>query len=207
MDQLLTIGALAQRCRLSHSALRFYDQCGPLQPVAIDPATGHPYYQETQVGVAKLVRQLRKAEVPVEDVRAFLAAGTDERRRLLESYRASLRARLVSAQTVLDELESSMTTTEDALHRQMPRVGRGRQPGSRPSAVRRGYERGTPGAGRRLGRGQRRLPATGGVRQLPDGGQGHRPWPSPKMATSAPSSGRRTSSRSKTGYPSAASAN
>ena len=114
MDQLLTIGELAQRCRLSRSALRFYDQCGLLQPVAIDPATGYRYYQETQVGVAKLVRQLRKAEVPVEDVRAFLAAGTDERRRLLEFYRASLRARLVSAQTVLDELEISMTTNEDA---------------------------------------------------------------------------------------------
>ncbi len=75
MDQLLTIGELAQRCRLSRSAPRFYDQCGLLQPVAIDPATGYRYYQETQVGAANLVRQLRKAEVPVEDVRAFLAAG------------------------------------------------------------------------------------------------------------------------------------
>jgi DNA-binding transcriptional MerR regulator len=114
MDQLLTIGALADRCRLSRSALRFYDQCGLLRPVAVDEATGYRYYQEAQVGVANLVRQLRRAEVPVDDVRAFLASGTDERRRLLGSYRASLQARFVSAQTVLDELERSMTIDESA---------------------------------------------------------------------------------------------
>ena len=78
MDQLLTIGALAERCRLSRSALRFYDQCGLLQPVAVDEATGYRYYQEAQVEVANLVRQLRRAEVPVEDVRAFLV-GRDRR--------------------------------------------------------------------------------------------------------------------------------
>jgi DNA-binding transcriptional MerR regulator len=114
MDQLLTIGALAERCRLSRSALRFYDQCGLLRPVAVDDATGYRYYEEAQVELAGLVRRLRKADVPVEDVRAFLAAGTDERRRLLESYRTRLEARVVSARTVLDELEKAMTTNEGA---------------------------------------------------------------------------------------------
>jgi DNA-binding transcriptional MerR regulator len=76
MDQLLT---LAERCGLSRSALRFYDQCGLLRPVAVDGATGYRYYDEAQAAEAELVRRLRAAEVPVEDVRAFLAAGPDER--------------------------------------------------------------------------------------------------------------------------------
>jgi DNA-binding transcriptional MerR regulator len=84
MDSLLTIGALAERCRLSRSALRFYDQCGLLRPIAVDDATGYRYYGEDQVDVANIVRQLRRAEVPVEGVRAFLAAGTDL---LLPRYR------------------------------------------------------------------------------------------------------------------------
>jgi DNA polymerase III subunit beta len=114
VGQLLTIGALAERCRLSRSALRFYDQCGLLRPVAVDEATGYRYYNEGQVEDANLVRQLRTAEVPVEDVGAFLSAGTDERRRLLASHRASLEARLVSARAVLDELERSLTTNKSA---------------------------------------------------------------------------------------------
>ena len=98
MDQLLTIGALAERCGLSRSALRFYDQCGLLRPVVVDGATGYRYYDQGQAGEAELVRRLRAAEVPVEDVRAFLAADPDERPKLLGSYRAALEARLVSAQ-------------------------------------------------------------------------------------------------------------
>ena len=112
MDQLLTIGALAERCGLSRSALRFYDQTGLLRPVAVDETTGYRYYEEAQAGVADLVRRLRGAEVPVEGVRAFLAAGTDERLKLLESHRAGLEARLASAQTMLDELERSMTDNQ-----------------------------------------------------------------------------------------------
>ena len=114
MGQLLTIGALAERCGLSRSALRFYDQCGLLRPVVVDETTGYRYYEEAQAEVADLVRRLRGAEVRVEDVRAFLAAGTYERRKLLESHRAALEARLVSAQTMLDELERSMTDNESA---------------------------------------------------------------------------------------------
>jgi DNA-binding transcriptional MerR regulator len=114
MDQLLTIGALADRCGLSRSALRFYDQCGLLKPVVVDETTGYRYYEEAQAEVAHLVRRLRGAEVPVTDVRAFLAAGIDERRTFLESHRVALEARLVSAQAMLDELEKSMMDNEYA---------------------------------------------------------------------------------------------
>jgi hypothetical protein len=42
MDQLLTIGALAERCGLSRSALRFYDQCGLVRPVVVDETARVP---------------------------------------------------------------------------------------------------------------------------------------------------------------------
>ncbi len=39
-DELLLIGAFGRLVGLTPSALRFYDDCGLLQPASVDPATG-----------------------------------------------------------------------------------------------------------------------------------------------------------------------
>ena len=41
---LLSIGAFAQRTRLSHKALRLYAELGLLPPARIDPETGYRFY-------------------------------------------------------------------------------------------------------------------------------------------------------------------
>lgn len=49
MEQLLTIGEFADRCGLSRSGLRFYDQNDLLRPQLVDDETGYRYYAIAQL--------------------------------------------------------------------------------------------------------------------------------------------------------------
>lgn len=81
----MTIEAFGRRCGLSPSALRFYDQCGLLQPAAVDDSTGYRYYSAEQVPQAELVRLLQ-AEMPVAAVSRFLAADPGELPRAVHGH-------------------------------------------------------------------------------------------------------------------------
>ncbi|MHB1498560.1 MAG: DNA polymerase III subunit beta family protein [Acidimicrobiales bacterium] len=104
MDHLLTIGAFAQRCGLSRSALRFYDECGLLVPAAVDDSTGYRYYAVAQVRDAVLVKRLRAAEMPVGDVRRFLVAEGAERKEMLAEHANRLEKRAGVLRRAVDEL-------------------------------------------------------------------------------------------------------
>lgn len=108
MEQLLTIGEFAARCGLSRSALRFYDQNDLLRPRLVDDETGYRYYAVEQLEGAALVRRLRTAEVPVGQLRHYLAAPADRRRRLLEAHLASVRERASAIETAVDELRREL---------------------------------------------------------------------------------------------------
>jgi DNA-binding transcriptional MerR regulator len=47
---LMTIGAFAERTRLSAKALRLYDRLGLVPPARTDPASGYRFYSEDQGG-------------------------------------------------------------------------------------------------------------------------------------------------------------
>jgi DNA-binding transcriptional MerR regulator len=111
VEQLLTIGEFAERCGLSRSALRFYDQNDLLRPQLVDEQTGYRYYAIGQIEQAGLVRRLRAAEMPVGVVRRYLAAATVERRAVLSSHFASFRERATAVETVVDGLRRDL---EDA---------------------------------------------------------------------------------------------
>lgn len=104
VDDLLTIGVLAQRCGLSRSALRFYDECGLLPPAAVDGSTGYRYYASSQVGDAILVKRLRAAEMPVSELRQFLAAGEGERREMLQAHADRLEERAGALRRAIGEV-------------------------------------------------------------------------------------------------------
>ena len=89
MERLLTIGEFAQRCGLSRSALRFYDQNDLLRPRSVDGETGYRYYAVGQLETAALVRRLRAAEMSVGVVRRYLTADGSARRRLLDDHLAA----------------------------------------------------------------------------------------------------------------------
>ena len=83
---LMTIGAFAERTRLSPRALRLYDRLGLLPPVRTDPVSGYRFYSEDEVASARLVALLRRYWAGVESVMAD--------RRVLVSY---IQAKLTGA--------------------------------------------------------------------------------------------------------------
>ncbi|WP_084701745.1 MerR family transcriptional regulator [Streptacidiphilus anmyonensis] len=96
-ERLVTIGRLARQTGLTTKALRHYDRVGLLEPAAVDPGTGYRYYRQDQVATARLIQVLRSVDVPLEQVRACLAADGDPAaatRRVLAQHRRRLQARL-----------------------------------------------------------------------------------------------------------------
>jgi DNA polymerase-3 subunit beta len=108
MEQLLSIGEFAQRCGLSRSALRFYDQNDLLRPQLVDEETGYRYYAVEQLERAVLVRRLRAAEMPVGLVRHYLASVTVERRTILDAHLAVVRERAAAVEGVVGELRGGL---------------------------------------------------------------------------------------------------
>jgi DNA-binding transcriptional MerR regulator len=108
VEQLLTIGEFAERCGLSRSALRFYDQNELLRPQLVDEETGYRYYAAAQVARAALVRRLRAAEMPVDVVRRYMVASGEERREVLELHLASFRERVTEVETAVKGLRRDL---------------------------------------------------------------------------------------------------
>lgn len=96
---LISIGRLARRAGLTTKALRHYDRVGLLTPAVVDEGTGYRFYGPDQVGQARLVKLLRSVDVPLEQVRECLAAGSEAEneqrvRDVLAAHRRRLQARL-----------------------------------------------------------------------------------------------------------------
>ncbi|MDQ2812977.1 MAG: MerR family transcriptional regulator [Actinomycetota bacterium] len=72
--ELMTIGAFAERTRLSAKALRLYDRLGLLTAAQVDPVNGYRLYGEDQVESARLVGLLRCVGMPLSVIAEVLSA-------------------------------------------------------------------------------------------------------------------------------------
>jgi DNA-binding transcriptional MerR regulator len=78
---LLSIGAFAERSRLSHKALRLYAELGLLSPASIDPETGYRFYRPDQADRARLIGLLRRLDMPLARIgRVIELSGPDASR-------------------------------------------------------------------------------------------------------------------------------
>jgi DNA-binding transcriptional MerR regulator len=102
----LSVGQLAREVGLTAQALRHYDRTGVFQPADVDAETGYRRYAGDQVPRARLISRLRAAGVPLDAVRAWLAADGDREvaDRLLEQHRRRLEARLTRVRGELHRL-------------------------------------------------------------------------------------------------------
>jgi DNA-binding transcriptional MerR regulator len=76
---LMTIGAFAERTRLSPKALRLYDRLGLLPPARTDPDSGYRFYSEDQAFIRIAMKDMGwPALAPAVDA---LEAWTREQRR------------------------------------------------------------------------------------------------------------------------------
>lgn len=74
MATLLTIGDFSRMTHLSVKALRHYDDMGVLAPAAVNPDSGYRLYDASQVPAAQVIRRLRDLHMPLDQIRAVLAA-------------------------------------------------------------------------------------------------------------------------------------
>ncbi len=79
VENLMTIGQFAEASRLSQKALRLYGENGLLAPAWVDPDSGYRYYRAEQLQAATLIAFLRRAGMPLAEIRAFLREPTVER--------------------------------------------------------------------------------------------------------------------------------
>jgi DNA-binding transcriptional MerR regulator len=83
MENLMPIGEFAAASRLSQKALRLYGENGMLVPAWVDPDSGYRYYRAAQLHTATLIALLRRAGMPLAEIRSFLRAPSLEQ---LEAY-------------------------------------------------------------------------------------------------------------------------
>jgi DNA-binding transcriptional MerR regulator len=122
---MLGIGAMSRSSGLSVSALRFYDGAGVLVPARVDPVNGYRRYEAAQLDEARLLARLRRAGMPLADVRLLLAgwSSTDAElvRRLLRTHLSRLerglsdaRRELSTVRALLDQRENPMASSPTA---------------------------------------------------------------------------------------------
>ncbi|MEW2299018.1 MerR family transcriptional regulator [Streptomyces sp. NPDC006655] len=116
-----SIGEMARDSGLGVSALRFYDRAGVLVPAWVDPVSGYRWYGPEQLEEAQLLARLRRAGMPLADIRLVLAswagADTDLVRELLRAHLRRLEQGLSDARgefsalrALLDQRENVMTS-------------------------------------------------------------------------------------------------
>ncbi|KFG02966.1 MerR family transcriptional regulator [Streptomyces sp. LBUM 1481] len=120
-NDMRSIGDMAGDSGLGVSALRFYDRAGVLVPAWVDPVSGYRWYAPGQLEEARLLARLRRAGMPLADIRLVLAgwsaADGDLVRELLKAHLHRLGQRLSDARgefsalrALLDHRENAMTS-------------------------------------------------------------------------------------------------
>jgi DNA-binding transcriptional MerR regulator len=77
-EEVLMIGAFDRLVGLMPCAMRFYDDCGVLQPASVDPATDDRLYTVRQERRAVLLGDFREMGRPLSAVRVVLDGPTQE---------------------------------------------------------------------------------------------------------------------------------
>ncbi|MET8009549.1 MerR family transcriptional regulator [Streptomyces sp. NPDC005271] len=115
-NEMRSIGEMARDGGLSVSALRFYDRAGVLVPAWVDPVSGYRWYAAEQLEEARLLARLRRAGMPLADIRLVLAgwagADTDLVRGLLQAHLRRLELGLSDARTEFSTLRALLDRRE-----------------------------------------------------------------------------------------------
>ncbi|WP_328845559.1 DNA polymerase III subunit beta family protein [Streptomyces sp. NBC_00258] len=120
-----SIGEMARDSGLGVSALRFYDRAGVLVPAWVDPVSSYRWYGPEQCEEARLLTRLRRAGMPLPDIRLVLAgwsgADTDLVRKLLQAHLRRLelglsdaRSEFSAVRALLEGREKPMTSLRTA---------------------------------------------------------------------------------------------
>jgi DNA-binding transcriptional MerR regulator len=95
MRDALTIGDFSLMTHLSIKTLRYYHQVGLLEPAEVDPNTGYRHYRVEQIPTAQIIQRFRDLSMPIDEVKAVLAApDLDTRNALIAAHLSRLEGEL-----------------------------------------------------------------------------------------------------------------
>ncbi|MFG1805148.1 MerR family transcriptional regulator [Streptomyces sp. NPDC049040] len=118
-NEMLSIGEMARDSGLNASALRFYDGAGVLVPAWVDPVSGYRWYGIGQLDEARVLARLRRAGMPLADIRLVLAgwsgADTDLVRRLLTAHLRRLERGLADARSEFSTVRALLENRGDPM--------------------------------------------------------------------------------------------
>ncbi|WFE37694.1 MerR family transcriptional regulator [Micromonospora sp. WMMD998] len=127
--RLLTIGAFARAARLTAKALRVYDDCGLLPPAAVDPHSGYRYYAPEQLDRARLIAALRRAGMPLAEIRTVCGLPPEAAVEALDAWwrrvSADTAARGRAVALLVDQLSERGTTMSEHTFRYATRCETG----------------------------------------------------------------------------------
>jgi len=99
------IGQFARATQISAKMLRHYHRIGLLEPAAVDPFTGYRRYTPEQIPVAQVIRRFRDLDMPLDRIRAVLAAPDPQARNsLIAAHLAELQRELTHTQLAVSAL-------------------------------------------------------------------------------------------------------
>ncbi|WP_406131432.1 MerR family transcriptional regulator [Streptomyces sp. NBC_00989] len=118
-SEMRSIGEMARDSGLSVSALRFYDGAGVLVPAWVDPVSGYRWYGPEQLEESQLLARLRRAAMPLADIRLVLAgwsgADTDLVRKLLQAHLRRLELGLSDARNEFSTIRALLECRENPM--------------------------------------------------------------------------------------------
>ncbi len=104
---------MARLSGLTAKALRHYDRLGLLCPARVDANTGFRFYAADQVAVARRIARLRAVDLPLDQVRAYLAADPVAALPILLNHRSRLESRVARLTGDLHQLAHLITEGVD----------------------------------------------------------------------------------------------
>jgi DNA-binding transcriptional MerR regulator len=112
MSDALTIGDFSLMTHLSIKTLRYYHQVGLLEPAEIDSNTGYRYYRVEQIPTAQIIQRFRDLNMPVDEVKAVLAApDLDTRNALITAHLSRLEGELEQTRQAVMSLRNLLEPT------------------------------------------------------------------------------------------------
>ena len=105
MSDDLRIGELAERCRVSRDALRFYERVGLLDPPR-RTASGHRIYDEEAVRRVEIIRRNQQIGLTLDDIRELLRIKDLPAREACERAARRLRTRIEAIDQQLSRLHT-----------------------------------------------------------------------------------------------------
>ena len=106
---VMTIGAFAERTRLSAKALRLYDRLGLVRPARTDPVSGYRFYREDQVDGARLVALLRRLGMPLPVIADVVGKPPGEAAEAIGAYWAQIESGTAERRALVSYLQARLT--------------------------------------------------------------------------------------------------